>query len=416
MRPLVASALLPIVLGLGACGDDGLDPETLYPWVYTPEEGLEDYQKIRWETETWDATSPLEAGLYLKKWLLHRPGAPRESLEHFEAMRTQIPPLGQGTVLSFVGDIMWIGADWSGFAAPVATTLAADLRIGNLETPTSSKNPYGKEGIPTRYNASPEMLDGIPFDLLQLNNNHSLDLDDAGLEATVAAVKARGIRTAGVDAQALIDVGGSSIAFLAYTWGLNRRDLKSKHELFVVPFGHVGQPIDLARIEADITDARLRNAKHVVVLVHWGFEYEYYPDPHFLQLARKIIALGADVIVGTGPHVVQPAELCYVNHADRLPGVGACSVRSADGIARRAAVLYSLGDFSSEAGRIELGAGIAVKVSLDADGVSGAGWTPVLMRHKPESVHPLVQHLDESTVAGELERLRKHLGQSWQLP
>ncbi len=401
------------VVGLAGCGDE---PETLYPWVYTPEEGLQDYQKIRWETETWEATSQLEAGLYLKKWLLHRPSAAKETLAHFEAMRAQIPPLGQGAVLSFVGDIMWIGADRRGFAAPVAGTLAADLRIGNLETPTSAKHTVGKEGVPTRFNAPPEMLDGIPFDLLQLNNNHSLDVEDAGLEATVAEVKARGIRTSGVDAQALVEVAGTTIAVLSYTWGLNRRDLRSAHELFVVPFGHVGEPIDLAPIANGIQDARARSAKHVVVLVHWGFEYEYYPDPHLLQLARRIIALGADVIVGQGPHVVQPAELCHVNQPDQLPGVGTCSVRSDDGVPRRAAVLYTLGNFSSEPGRIELSAGIAAKVSLDAGGVSGVGWTPVLMRHKPESVHPLTLHLDETTAASELERLRKHLGAGWQLP
>jgi poly-gamma-glutamate synthesis protein (capsule biosynthesis protein) len=338
LKTLLATAAIAVV----GCGDGWPDPETVYPWVYTPEEAVEEYQKIRWETETWEATSPLEAGLYLKKWLLHRPGAAKETLEHFDAMRPQLPALGKGVVLSFVGDIMWIGADWSGFAAPVSATIAADLRIGNLETPTSSKHAFGKEGIPTRYNASPEMLDGIPFDLLQLNNNHSLDLGDPGLEATVAAVKARGIRTVGVDAQALVEVAGTTIAFLAYSWGVNRRDLKSAHDLFIVPFGHIGQPIDLSPIEAGIEASRLKGATRVVVLVHWGFEYEYYPDPHFLQLARRIIALGADVIVGQGPHVVQPAELCYVNHLDRVPGVGSCSLRTSDGVARRAAVLYSL--------------------------------------------------------------------------
>ena len=67
---------------------DWPEAESVFPWVYTPETDLEDYEEVRWETETWDPTTDTEmAGLYLQKALNHREGAPDESLAHFDVMR-----------------------------------------------------------------------------------------------------------------------------------------------------------------------------------------------------------------------------------------------------------------------------------------------------------------------------------------
>ncbi len=406
-----AAAALALCLGSGCDAFDAWpDPTTVYPHVYTPRTDLEPFEEVRWETETWDpATDPANAGLYLRKAQEHRRSAPEESLEHHRLMRETIPPLGDGPILSFVGDVMWIGENWDAFATPVAPLLDGDLRVGNLETPVDPASPTELDQLPLySFNAPPEMLDGLPLDLLQLNNNHSLDVGEAGLTATVDEVDARGFAATGVGGHATASVGGLTIAFLSYTWGLNGRG-PSERELFVVPFGH--DVVDLDPVREDLAEA---DADTVVVLVHWGYEYEYYADPHFEVLAREIVAAGATLVVGQGPHVVQPAELCRVEDADVVPGVGTCSVRGDR--ERTAAVLHSLGNFATTQPTLPLQTGIVATVSLDADSgdVTGLGWTPIATVDIDglRTVVP-ADSLDDLEHRSEVLRLEDHLGAAW---
>jgi hypothetical protein len=412
---------LALVLGLlwVACDPygDWPDPQQVFPYVYTAETGLEPYELVRWETESWDPyTDGEKTGLYLKKAVSHKLGAPKEVLEHFRLMRDELPPLGAGARLSFVGDVMWAGGNWDKFATPAAPLLDGQLRLGNLETPVSPDHPTEQAALGLyAFNAPTEMLEGLPLDLLQLNNNHSLDADDQGLENTLREVKAHGYRQVGVDSQTSLEVGGRKLAVLAYTWGINDgRRSERGHELHIVPFGHIGTDVDLSLLEQQAARARSEGAEIVVVLVHWGFEYELYPEPHFMVIARRIVKAGADLVVGHGPHVVQPAEICHVNRPEVVPGVGRCSVRTDDDRPRTAAVLYSLGNFSSRMYTIHERVGLVATASVE-DGVTGLGWAGVASQELAEGldVLPLAVLAGEAAYAAEASWLDKHLGTSW---
>lgn len=371
---------------------------------------------MRWETETWDpATDSESIAYYLMKAVLHRPGAPEESLEHFAVMRDLVPPLSDGVRISFVGDVMWVGSNWSAFAEPAGALLDGNLRVGNLETPTSPNFPNSREELGAyAFNAPPEMLDGLPLDVLQLNNNHTIDIGDAGVADTLSEVLARGFLATGIDGTARVEVGGLDIALLSYTWGLNVRDAPTSYDLRVVPFGHVGETIDLSRVTEDIATARSTGADLVVVLPHWGFEYEYYADPHFLVLARDIVAAGADMIVGSGPHVAQPIELCTVN-GEGAGGVGRCDITTADGRPRTAAIAYSLGNFGTSMETAPCKTGLVLTASVDASGVTGLGWSAAATVPGPEGpeVRPLADLIDDPAFAAESARLDAHLGTGW---
>lgn len=394
------------------------DEGETYPWRYTPEP-VEDYEAVRVETETWTPLVDIEqTGLYLKKSLEHRPGAPFDSEVHFGLMRSAMLPLVEADAqLSLVGDVMWLGGGWSEAYDAVAHLLDGDLRIGNLETPVSSVHPTQPGNLPSPYafNAPETILDGLPLDVVQINNNHSLDVGDEGLERTRRVLIERGFTPTGMDGHATVELEGGTVAVLSYTWGLNSAE-GSEHELFVVPFGHVGERIDLAGMERDIASARV-NATWVVVLLHWGFEYEYYPDPHLMVLARSMVAAGADVVSGSGPHVLQPAELCTVNTPLAVPGVGTCSVRSDDGEPRLAAVLYSLGNFGTAMATIQAQVGAVASVSLARGiGVVGLGWEAVASQPTPDGgrvVVPLEELIEEEEHTLESERLDQHLGARW---
>ena len=415
---MMRSGLVALLLLHPACDPYGAWPEQgdTFPWTYSPEQDLEPYEEVRWETETWDPyEDPETTGLYLRKALEHRPSAPDESLEHFDLMRPRIPTLDSGVHLSFVGDAMWVGGNWSSYATGAASLLDGALRVGNLETPTSADHSTVQGDLGTyAFNAPPELLDGLPLDLLQLNNNHSIDAGDDGLENTIAELEARDLQHTGVDRHAIVDIDGLRVAFLSYTWGLNQRDASSGHELFIVPFGHLDEDIDLGGLAADIAQARADGADSVVVLAHWGFEYEYYPDPHFMVLGRRVVSAGADLVVGQGPHVVQPPEICDVNRPELSPGVGACSVRDASGEARTAAILYSLGNFGTDMHTVPCQTGLVATVSLDPD-VTGLGWAAQATVDGDEGpeILPLDQLLDDPELTEEAARLEDHLGTGW---
>lgn len=54
----------------------------------------------------------------------------------------------------------------------------------------------------------------------------------------------------------------------------------------------------VARADADAT----------VVLAHWGNEYESEPPPRVRELAHSLVASGADLIIGSHPHVIGAVE------------------------------------------------------------------------------------------------------------
>ncbi|MBT3219404.1 MAG: CapA family protein [Proteobacteria bacterium] len=414
---------LPLIVILSvACNPYQRWPEDneVFPWDYTPQSDLEDYEEVRWETEDWDPFEDFEkAGLYLLKANYHRPGAVEEEIYHYGVMRPKLPPLtSEGVKLSFVGDAMYLGGNWDSFADDVADMLDGDLRIGNLETPTSPNHPTSLAELrdygPYSFNAPPEFLDGLPLDILQVNNNHSLDMGDEGLEATLDEITSRNIIHTGVDQHVIVTVDSQNIAFLSFTWGLNEREVESEHELFVVPFGHLDEDIDLSPIENQIDAARLAGAHTIVVMVHWGFEYEYYPDPHFMVLAREIVAMGADLIVGQGPHVLQPPEICTVNFPNTLPGVGNCSVHTDDEEPRLAAILYSLGNFGTTMPTLQAQVGLIATLTVNPY-VTSMGWEAVasVAEGTGQRLYPLKDLLDDEDYAAEAARLDQHLGTSW---
>lgn len=405
----VVSLVLAFTAIAGCTDAEKAATDLPYPYTYTPETGLEPYELVRVETETWvPLLDEEETGLYVQKSVLHRTGAPVESIEHFATMKRLIPPLAD-TVdlrLSFAGDTMWVGGNWAHVFDPVAGLFDGDLRVTNLETPTTPNESSEKFALGTyAFNSDPAYLDGVPADLLQLNNNHSLDAGEQGLTDTLAEVDARGIRRTGIGAHEIVEVAGQTIAFFSFTWGINQQDVTPERELFIVPFGHETE-VDLSRAVDLITAS---TADFIVVMPHWGYEYEYFPDPQFMVQARELIAAGADLIVGTGPHVVQPPEICEVNRGVS-PGVGACAIENG-GTPRTAAVLYSLGNAATTMATLPCEVGLLATLSLGEGGVTGLGWDAIVSHDSVPEVRPMNEA--DADEAAELARLSAHIGEAW---
>jgi poly-gamma-glutamate capsule biosynthesis protein CapA/YwtB (metallophosphatase superfamily) len=264
--------------------------------------------------------------------------------------------------ICFVGDLMChstqfnyakIGVDtfdFTGVYREVKQYLsAADLTVGNLETVIAGKN-KGYSGYPY-FNAPDDYIYALKdagFDLLITANNHALDQGWEGVERTIEVINEYKIHRTGTflsqedrDSLRIFQINSIKIAILAYSENTNGLPIP-KGKDFVINL------IDEELIKRDIDKAREKNVDVVLVHLHYGPEYNREPSDYQKQIVRKIIELGADIIIGGHPHVVQPVDFFITNNIKLDSGF----------------VAYSLGNFISNQRWRYSDAGIILNIQI----------------------------------------------------
>jgi len=233
------------------------------------------------------------------------------------------PADSRSYTLLFAGDVMLsrtVGArmaaqhDWTLPFQLIRDTLRqADLRYCNLECPVSDRGRNLHHIYSFR--ADPRVLAGLKFadfNVVSLANNHAYDWGPESLLDSLARLCNAGIRSVGAGPTALaahhpvvVDLHGLRLAFLAYV-NIDPREATAGANRPGVAW------LDLPQVLEDIRLARPL-ADLVIVCPHWGVEYALEPAPEQVEMAHRIIDAGADMIVGSHPHVVQPVEI-YRGH------------------------------------------------------------------------------------------------------
>lgn len=178
-----------------------------------------------------------------------------------------------------------------------------DILFGNLETVLSTTGKEKKKSVVLR--SSPDSvsyLDEAGFDILNVANNHILDLGLEGFKNTLGLLDEHQLKYIGAGFEksslnsSIIERNGVKLGFLGYTIGR-----------FKVP-----EEISISKIKDKkiISDIELIKGKcdFVVVSLHWGTENVFYPSPKQIELAHKLIDHGATLILGHHPHVLQGIE------------------------------------------------------------------------------------------------------------
>lgn len=291
--------------------------------------------------------------------------------EHMQAWQTvyqrETPSTGDVVDLRAVGDVMlgrYVGqaVERRGFDYPFeafGSTLQGDLVVGNLESPLTTRD-IARPG-PYRLPADPifaAALHKAGFTALSLANNHALDAGPEGLAEASAALQGVGIVPLGVGPDAssaataqIIERNGIRIALLAFNAAPDPEDDPDEASGW-------GRAWLNDQALAAVADARA-NADVVVVLPHWGREYAPQPDAKQREWASKLVAAGADVVIGAHPHVLQPIEWIETEQRSGL-------------------VAYSLGNtIFDQPQREETSTGAVLRVLLDVQGVAVAMVAPL---------------------------------------
>lgn len=153
------------------------------------------------------------------------------------------------------------------------------------------------------------LMNEMGIDIVTMANNHILDFGQEGLLDSCTALDSAGIRYVGAGpdlerARKLetIEVGGKTIGFL----GTSRVYMDGS---WAAGAGHPGvfstydsrQAVESIRAARELCD-------YLVVYVHWGVERETTPREYQKVMGHEYIDAGADLVVGSHPHVLQPME------------------------------------------------------------------------------------------------------------
>jgi poly-gamma-glutamate capsule biosynthesis protein CapA/YwtB (metallophosphatase superfamily)/DNA-binding beta-propeller fold protein YncE len=184
----------------------------------------------------------------------------------------------------------------------------ADILVGNLEGPVSDKGK--KVGSIYSFRMDPKAIEGLKFagfDILSLANNHIFDYGREALEDTFLRLQDAGIDYLGggfneIEACSpkIKEIKGTKIAFLAFT-NLGSPFWQAKSATSGICW------LDKENLEKGIKGAK-NKADLVIVLFHFGNEYEKKPNIEQKDFAHFAIDSGADLVVGDHPHVIQEIE------------------------------------------------------------------------------------------------------------
>lgn len=156
----------------------------------------------------------------------------------------------------------------------------------------------------------PRALTQIGVDVVSTANNHALDRSSIGADRTLDAVEQAGLKATGTrragDTTApwhtVTEVKGKRIAWLACTYGTNGIPDRQSQVLFCFREWQK----TLSHIKALRADP---NIDAIIVTPHWGREYTHEPSTSQTSFGRAAIEAGADAVIGTHPHVIQPLEI-----------------------------------------------------------------------------------------------------------
>lgn len=170
----------------------------------------------------------------------------------------------------------------------------AHVRLANLEGPFTDSPSVSVKDSSMRFTFSPKFLQPLAkrVNVVSLANNHTVDFGAKGLAQTKEMLTQAGIAFFGDynnrdgSLSYTIQQDAITISFIGY------------HAL--VGQGPASVLTEISRLDAtnDI----------IIVMPHWGQEYQKIPSSAQRQEAHSFIDAGADIIIGSHPHVIQSIE------------------------------------------------------------------------------------------------------------
>lgn len=181
--------------------------------------------------------------------------------------------------------------DYSYFFRNVKDVFEADdITVVNLETTLTTASKKADKSF--RFKADPsyvEILKEGSIEAVSIANNHSRDYLEEGYQDTINTLKDADVGYFGYEHKYVQDVRGIKVGFASFYFMRETEELKEN-------------------IKMSIEDLRNEDADIVVIMCHWGIERDNYPNLIQKNIAHFSIDNGADLVLGSHPHVLQGIE------------------------------------------------------------------------------------------------------------
>jgi poly-gamma-glutamate synthesis protein (capsule biosynthesis protein) len=224
--------------------------------------------------------------------------------------------------VAVTGDVMFarkmpnvLSMDSSPFAGVSDVVSNVDLLLVNFENAATSSGNAVKGDVPLSCDPSyVPLLKANNNTVASLANNHAFDYGIEGMKDTVKNLEDAGITPIGAGEtedeahQAVVkEINGRKITILNYMDSNNF----AEYSYDVMPYANGSTPGYSAY---DSADAQKQIAEHndsdmIIAYLHFGNEYSNSPNEDQVKIAHELIDYGADVVLGSHPHVTQGIEV-----------------------------------------------------------------------------------------------------------
>ena len=226
--------------------------------------------------------------------------------------------------IAVTGDVMFarnmpgvLSLDSSPFTGVSNVTSNVDLLLINFENAATYSSDAVKGDVPLKCDPSyVPLAKGNNNTVAALANNHACDYGITGMEDTIEYLKEAGITPIGAGeneneahAPANIMIKGRNITILNYM----DSDNFAEYGYDVMPYANGSSPgysaYDSEVAQKQINESRANGSDFVIVLMHYGNEYSRSPNERQVNISHELIDYGADVVIGSHPHVTQGIEM-----------------------------------------------------------------------------------------------------------
>ncbi len=317
--------------------------------------------------------------------------------------------------MSFSGDLMkndFIGVSKDKFYVNVEKDIFDnDISVANLESTLTSEGieqtTYSHKTMP-KINATLEDYEALKghgnkkFTIFALPNNHIMDRGKDGWETTTKKLEDDGILHFGTNKTAkaqktglLVEKNGIKFGFVGFTYSLNLHKMPDgmPYAVNYIKFHDPKVEPDLSLIETQIRNLKTKGCDLVVLSLHWGIEYEFFPNPRQVRIAHHLAEIGADIILCHHTHCIQPYEF-YQTERD---------------LNRIVPIVYSLGNLSANKSNPHIVLSMISQIQIAKGTLNEEGKTYI----KSFGLLPVFQHeiVDETEKSRyiRLEKLRDQI-------
>ena len=227
---------------------------------------------------------------------------------------------GKTVTLGFGGDVHFAGDVGASLAQDPSTALGTgipqlfdgtQLKMVNVETAVTNGTCPEPQSKPYIFDAPASAVTALKSATVSVAteaNDHGMDCGAEGLSQNLTIASQDNFPIIGIGdtaAQAFapyrVTIDGQRVAIIAATQVIADNLISTWTASATQP--GVASAIDPTELVREVQQVR-RTADTVIVYVHWGTETQACPDPQQEPLAEQLVKAGADVVIGSGTHVL----------------------------------------------------------------------------------------------------------------